>query len=240
MKRYKVIIAYDGTAYGGWQVQPNSLSIQEVIEKVLFTILQTPTHLAASGRTDAGVHALGQVAHFSSTKPLSLSSLNSLLPPDIRILSLEEVPLSFHARFSARDKEYHYHVHTDSIISPFIRPYRTYFPHSLDLPLIEEALPLFRGTHNFTTFANCGGSKASPLKTIYRLDLIPQEGGFRLEFEGSGFLYKMVRNIVGTLLEVGTHKRPISSIPLLFALEDRRQGGKSAPPTGLFLVKVNY
>lgn len=240
MKRYKAIIAYDGTRYGGWQVQPNALTIQEVIESVLAKLLQTPTHLAASGRTDAGVHALGQVAHFSAERPITLQSLNSLLPPDIRILSLEEVDPSFHSRFSARNKEYHYHVHTSSIISPFIKPYRTYFPHFLHLNLIEEALPLFRGTHNFTTFANCGGSKASPIKTIYRLDLVPQEGGFRLEFDGSGFLYKMVRNIVGTLLEVGTKKRDISSIPPLFEIQDRKVGGKAAPPTGLFLVKVNY
>ncbi|MBP9841360.1 MAG: tRNA pseudouridine(38-40) synthase TruA [Simkaniaceae bacterium] len=240
MKRYKALIAYDGTQYGGWQVQPNAVTIQAVIQEVLSTILQTPTHLTASGRTDAGVHALGQVAHFLSHKEVTAHALNSLLPPDIRILSLEEVDPSFHARFSARNKEYHYHLHTDSLISPFIRPYRTYHPYSLDLNLIEEAIPLFHGTHNFTSFANCGGSKASPIKTIYRLDMIRQEGGVRFEFEGSGFLYKMVRNIVGTLLEVGAKKRLLSSIPPLFSLQDRREGGKAAPPTGLFLIKVNY
>jgi tRNA pseudouridine38-40 synthase len=240
MKRYKAIISYDGTRYGGWQVQPNSLTIQEVIQGALGTLLQTPTHVTASGRTDSGVHALGQVAHFLSAKSLTPLAINRLLPPDIRILTLEEVDPSFHARFSARDKEYHYNLHTSSIISPFIRPYRTYFPRELDLDLINEAIPLFRGTHNFTSFANCGGSKASPIKTIYRLDLVPQEGGFRFEFEGSGFLYKMVRNIVGTLLEVGTKKRPIDSIPPLFTLQDRRESGKAAPPTGLFLMKVSY
>lgn len=220
---------------------------QELLEKALSTLLRTPTAAVASGRTDAGVHARGQVAHFTHEKDLDLFrlqlSLNGILPPDIRILSIEKVSPDFHARYGAVSKEYHYHLHLDRTTDPFKRLYAYHDYSPLDLEKMERAAACFVGTHDFTTFAN-EGSKGSasknPVRTITRLDLIHEAGGVRLEFEGNGFLYKMVRNITGTLLDVGRGKLFLESIPQLFAARDRQLAPPAAPARGLFLMKVNY
>lgn len=244
--KYKIVIAYDGTRYGGWQVQPNSVSIQSLIENALQIALKQEISVVASGRTDAGVHARAQVAHFEAPPadlPILYRSLNGILPDDIRILHLENVPHTFHARYSAISKEYHYHVHLDWALDPFKRHYTYHHPYRLDVSLIPQAIPHFLGTHDFTSFANeatKGSAAKNPIRTITRLDLIPEPGGFRLEFEGNGFLYKMVRNITGTLLDVGRKKISPDTIPALFDKKDRRQMSCAAPPQGLFLVKVNY
>lgn len=245
--KYKFVLAYDGTAYSGWQFQPNGLSIQELLEKALSTILRAKTSVSASGRTDAGVHARGQVAHFESEVISDLSrlqlSLNALLPPDIRVLSIEEADPAFHARYSALSKEYHYHFHLEPAIDPFKRLYAYHNTSRLDLEKMETAARSFIGTHDFTTFANEGskGSAAkNPVRTLSRLDLCHEPGGIRLEFEGNGFLYKMVRNITGTLLEVARGKIPVESIPQLFEAKDRKVAPPAAPARGLFLVQVNY
>ncbi|MCH9609644.1 MAG: tRNA pseudouridine synthase A [Chlamydiales bacterium] len=242
--RYKLLISYDGTDYSGWQIQPNASSIQEEIEKALATYLRQPVRLIGSGRTDAGVHALGQVAHFKWEEAIDLSqaffALNGLLPPSIRINEIEKVEETFHAQYSAKGKIYHYHIWTTRPLSPIYRRYHTYFPYPLSLPLLKEAAKCFIGTHDFTTFANVGSCVKTAVRHLSRIDCIEQEGGFRLEFEGSGFLYKMVRNITGILLEVGTEKRRIEEIPSLFAAKDRRKIGMAAPATGLFLKQVLY
>lgn len=245
--KYKLTLAYDGTAYSGWQVQANSRSIQQIVQKTIETILQKPTSLTGAGRTDAGVHALGQTAHIETENPLDLSrfshSANSLLPPDIRLIALEPVDDSFHARYSATGKIYRYHLCLRSFPSPFKRLYETHVPEKLDLSLIEKALPYFIGTHDFTSFASeahRGSAAKDPVKTIRSLELFKEEEGIYFEFRADGFLYKMVRNIVGTLLDIGTKKLPLEELPLIFAAKDRKKAGQCAPPTGLFLVKVEY
>ena len=244
---FKLIIAYDGTHYSGWQIQPNGVSIQEKLHHALKIILKQDVHVVGSGRTDAGVHAIGQAAHFIYSSALDLrrfnNSLNALLPPDIRIRSSEEVPLNFHARYSAISKTYHYHLHFDRVMDPFHRLYRLHVFDKIDLGLLNDAAQQFVGTHDFTSFANeahAGVAAHDPIRNLMRLDIFPQDGGVRLEFQADGFLYKMVRNIVGTLLEISSGKRDIKDIPIIFDSKDRRKAGQAAAPQGLFLVKVEY
>ena len=245
--KYKMIIAYDGANYGGWQIQTNAISIQALIEQALSTILREPISLIGSGRTDAGVHALGQAAHFSSPSQIdiakTLASLNGLLPTDIRILSLEQAPLNYHARYSATAKTYHYRLHLSSIPDPFKRRYAYRVPHPVDLSTLKETAAQFIGTHDFSSFANeatRGAASKDAVRTLHRLDVVEEEGGVRLEFEGDGFLYKMVRNITGTLLDVCAGKIAKDQIPAILAAKDRRCAGSAAPPHGLFLVDVRY
>jgi len=242
-----MLIAYDGSQYGGWQIQPNCISIQALIEKALSTILQKTTSISGSGRTDAGVHAAGQTAHFHTTTPIdipkTLASLNGLLPADIRVMALEVAHPTFHARYSAKSKIYHYHLHLDPIPDPFKRRFAYHVPHRVDLTQLKEAAAHFIGTHDFTAFANeahKGSAAKDPIRTLYRLDIIEEIGGARLEFEGDGFLYKMVRNIVGTLLDVCAGKIRKEEIPAIFASKDRKKAGKAAPAHGLFLMEVHY
>ncbi|MBM3191898.1 MAG: tRNA pseudouridine(38-40) synthase TruA [Chlamydiae bacterium] len=245
--RYKMVIAYEGTQYCGWQRQPNALSIQELIEKALGTLCKTPLTLHGSSRTDAGVHALAQVAHFTLENPIDtrklLYSLNGLLPHDIRIKALQEVPITFHARFHAKRKVYHYHLHCEPFHEPWKRHYSHHIKHSFHLESLQKAIPYFIGTHNFKAFANendRGSAKNSPFKTLYDLRLVEEPGGYRLEFEGSGFLYKMVRNIVGTLLACSRGKLAPEEIPSILASQDRKKAPQAAPALGLFLVRIDY
>ncbi len=247
MANYKATISYDGTGYGGWQVQPNSTSIQSLIQSALSTILREETHVTGSGRTDAGVHALGQVAHFQTNKPIKIRtlihSLNGLLPHQIRILQIEEVSDSFHARYSALGKIYHYNLHLDPILNPFNRFYSFHVHHKVDLDFLKEASAYFIGTKDFSAFTNenhSGSAAKNAVRTLQRIDVISQPGGVRLEFEADGFLYKMVRNITGTLLDICAGHIPLSEIESIFASKDRKRAGKTALPLGLFLVKVLY
>jgi len=226
-------------------VQPNACSIQELIERSLQTYLKEPIRVIGAGRTDAGVHALAQMAHFGTELSFSCAqlqrALNGMLPHDIRILDCSATDDTFHAQYSALSKEYHYHLWLEPTLTPFCRLYRHHFCYqNFSRALLEEAAKLFVGTHDFTTFANVGGSTKSAIRTIYRIDVVEQEGGLRLEFEGNGFLYKMVRNIVGTLLEISIQKRELGQIKQLFAAKKRTQAGRAAPAKGLFLVQVNY
>lgn len=246
--RYKIIISYDGTLYAGWQVQKTGVAIQPCIQKALATILRTPTDLTGSGRTDSGVHALGQVAHFDTNLPIEdphkfLVSLNALLPPDIQVQELSSVEPEFHARYKATGKIYHYHLHLDPVTNPFTRLYRAQIFGSFCIKKLQEAIPYFLGTHDFTAFthqAHKGTASHDPIRTIERLDVLPEEGGIRLEFEADGFLYKMVRNIVGTLSDTAQGKMNPDTIPSIFASQDRKQAGSCAPAHGLFLIKVKY
>ncbi len=247
LQRYKLIISYDGTKFCGWQVQQNQTAIQPLVQKTLETVLRHPIDLTGSGRTDSGVHALGQTAHFDSSVSIDLKkillSLNALLPSDIRIRSIEPVDQTFHARYSVIAKEYHYRLRLDPIADPFAAPYQLQVFEKIDLALLKRGCSLFLGTHDFTSFANeayRGSAAKDPIRTIFRLDLILEEGGARLEFEGDGFLYKMVRNMVGTLLEYGKGKLKDADIDAIFAAKDRRKAGPAVPPRGLCLVSVKY
>lgn len=244
MHKSCIEISYDGRCYSGWQIQPNAPSIQEEIERALTTFLGSKTRLIGAGRTDAGVHARGQHAHFTSEQVIdyerTLLALNGLLPHEIRIHKVLPVPATFHAQYSACGKIYHYNIWSEHIIDPFVRHFRTHVRHKLNMPLLKEACTKFIGEHDFTTFANVGSSVKTSVRHITRLDCIEQAGGFRLEFEGTGFLYKMVRNIVGVLLDIATGRICIDEIDQLFAAKDRRAIGMSASPTGLFLMNVLY
>jgi len=248
MQCYKLTLAYDGTRYSGWQIQPNAPSIQQHLQEVLAMLLgEKQIAVIGSGRTDGGVHALNQVAHFKTARECDLNrlllSLNALLPHDIRVKKLEMAPLRFHSQYSAIGKEYHYQLYLERVMDPFRRLYSWHVLRPLDLPLLKEAMPLFLGTHDFTSFANepqKGSVSKNPVRTLRRLDFCAMEGGGRLEFEGDGFLYKMVRNIVGTLVEIAFHRLLIPQILSIFQARDRRLAGRAAPPQGLFLVKVDY
>lgn len=244
---YKLTIAYDGTAYSGWQIQPHAHSIQERIRKAIGIILREDVKLIGAGRTDAGVHACGQIAHFKFHKEIPLkrflASLNGLLPHDIRVLCIESVPIDFHAQYSAKGKIYHYHLWLDPILLPTKRFYTHHVTGEFNLSLLEEGANQFVGQKDFTSFANSaaeGSASRGAIRHLKRLQIVPQEGGVRLEFEGDGFLYKMVRNIVGTLLEVASTRRPVDQIPEIFAQKDRKKAGKTAPAQGLFLMRVIY
>jgi len=246
-RRIQLILAFDGTRYSGWQVQPNGLSIQTLVQKSLETVLRHSIALTGAGRTDAGVHAEGQSAHFDTALGICLSRLrysaNALLPTDIRILEAKEVPQNFHARYSATGKIYHYHLQLDPAADPTRRLYRTLILSRLDLDRLQKGASLFIGTQDFAAFANesyKGAASKDSIRTLRRLEMVQEPGGLRLEFEGDGFLYKMVRNIVGTLIEIGKNQREPEEIPLLLQSRDRRRAGPTAPAQGLFLMKVLY
>ena len=240
--RYKISIAYDGTHYAGWQVQPNGTAIQTLIQRALETVLRHPISLTGSSRTDAGVHALGQVAHFDTDHATDLGKLryaiNALLPPDIRIQLIVPAAADFHARYSAMGKIYHYHLQLD-LPDPMSRLYRTQVFGLFDLEAVTLASKHLIGTHDFAAFANASKIKDT-IRTLKRLDVIQEKGGVRLEFEGDGFLYKMVRNIVGTLLDVAAHRTPPDAVADLLKAKDRKLAGPTANAEGLFLIKVLY
>lgn len=247
MHNYKLLIAYEGTQYSGWQIQKNGVSIQALLEKYISIILRTSIQIVGSGRTDAGVHALGQVAHFKTTTSFSfarlLASLNSLLPSDIRVLSIEEAPLDFHARYSAIGKVYHYYLHVSPIQNPFNRFYAYKVPHPVLPNTLEQAAKLFIGTHDFTSFANearTGSASKNAIRNLKRLSILQREECLCLELEADGFLYKMVRNIVGTLLDICAGKIALEKIPAIFQAKDRKLAGRAAPAHGLTLVQVHY
>jgi tRNA pseudouridine38-40 synthase len=248
MQCYKITLAYDGTNYSGWQIQPNGPSIQQYLQEALRSLFGgIDISVVGSGRTDAGVHALNQVAHFKIEQQMDpnrlLLALNGLLPRDIRIKKVENAPLNFHSQYHAIKKEYHYHLYLERIMDPFRRFYAWHVLRKIDQPLLVEGSKLFLGTHDFTSFANEaseGSASKNAVRTIYRLDVCPTDGGVRLEFEGDGFLYKMVRNIVGTLVDIASSKLTLKQIDEIFAAKDRRCASRAAPPQGLFLARVDY
>lgn len=246
-RRYKIKIAYEGTHYSGWQYQPNAMSIQQMLEEKLQVFLKENISIQASGRTDAGVHAIGQIGHFDFSCEIDLEKFikaaSGLLPKDIRIMQIEPVSHEFHARYSASGKEYHYCLHLDPVMNPFQRYNRHHVKGNFDLAKLKQAAALFVGKHDFTSFANepqAGSVSRNPVRHLRKLDVIEIDGGVALAFEANGFLYKMVRNITGTLIEVGKGKLAPEDIPRLFDAKDRRKAGKSAPALGLTLIEVRY
>ena len=240
MRRIRIHLAYDGTAFHGWQTQPGLPTIQGVLEEIVSGMEGRPVHVAGSGRTDAGVHALQQVAAFSIANPIPLTNLrravNRLLPPAIRVLSAEEVPAGFHPRFDARAKTYEYRIQRGEVCSPFEWPYVHHYPYPLDEERMARLAGAFAGEHDFTPYAASDDRDAegkSKVRTVFSSVL--ERGGQRLTYRirGSGFLKHMVRNIVGTLIEAGK-----GNIADLDALPVR--SGPTAPAKGLFLVSVEY
>lgn len=244
---YKILCSYDGTNYCGWQIQPNGITIQELIQTAIRTVIKEEACLIGSGRTDAGVHAKGQVAHFHTDNEVDtyrlIFALNGMLPKDIRIKSLVQVPQEFHSQYSATGKIYHYHLGLGPIVEPTNRFWVTHVKGKFDSEKLIYASKFFIGKQDFTSFANSpseGSAAKDPVRTLQRLDIVQEESGLRLEFEADGFLYKMVRNITGTLLDVASDKLDADKIPYIFECKDRKASGRSAPATGLFLMHVHY
>jgi tRNA pseudouridine38-40 synthase len=243
----KFTIQYDGTDYVGWQRQPNGTSIQELIEHALAPIEGEPVTLHGAGRTDAGVHALGQVASATLTthlEPLTIArALNAVLPPAVRIVSVEAMPPDFHARFSARAKSYEYRIVNAPIVAPFLHKYVWHVPYPLDLDAMRAASDPLVGTHDFAAFQAAGSAVTSTERTILSLAITADSSAdtpLVVQVSGNGFLRHMVRNIVGTLVEIGTGRRNPSETRSILDSRDRSRAGPTAPPQGLFLTSVTY
>jgi len=245
MPNFKLTIEYDGTAYCGWQRQAGDPTIQEAIETALAVMVNRPVSVIGAGRTDAGVHALGQVAHFKAETRLTpgvfLKGLNSLLPDDIVIRGCHRVPDAFHARYDARGKHYRYRVLNRSLPAAIGRHYAWHVRRPLDLAAMGQAAAALCGTHDFKSFEGAGSPRRSTVRTVFRCEVNPcGEDLLHLDIEGDGFLRHMVRNIAGTLVEIGSGRRPADDMPAILAARDRHRAGITAPARGLFLVGVDY
>ncbi|MEH7096394.1 tRNA pseudouridine(38-40) synthase TruA [Neobacillus vireti] len=245
MQRYKSIISYDGSGFFGYQVQPNKRTVQFELETALAK-MHKGEHIKvfASGRTDAGVHAKGQVIHFDSPLPISEEkweiALNSLLPQDISVLSVIKADSSFHARFDTVGKEYRYVLQLSKMRDPFQRNFSVHYPYDLNIAAMKEASCFFIGTHDFTSFCSAKTEVEDRIRTIETIDFLQDNDFLTLRFVGNGFLYNMVRILTGTLLEVGLGKRKPEEMPDILVKVDRRFAGKTAPAQGLYLWKVFY
>jgi len=244
-RKIKMVLQYDGTAYHGWQRQRQEPTIQSVMEEKIRTITGGFSTLIASGRTDAGVHAFGQVCHFltdSTIAPEALrKGLNSLLPDDILIKEVEDAPAHFHARYSAKSKVYEYRILNTPQPDPFLRFYSWHVPYKLDLGAIRECLTLLSGEHDFSSFRSSGSENMNPTREMILAELrAPEDGILRFFFEADGFLRHMVRNMVGTLVDAGKGKWGAEEFKRIFESRDRQRAGVKSPPQGLYLVKVRY
>lgn len=245
MQRYKCTISYDGTLFSGYQVQPNKRTVQSEMESALKKLHKgLEVKITASGRTDAGVHAKGQVFHFDT--PLTIpderwiKALQSLLPEDIAVLRVERASNDFHARFDASGKEYRYFVQLSSLNDPFTRNFRYQYRYPLHISKMREAAIHLIGTHDFTSFCSAKTEVEDRIRTIHVLDILEEEDQLVFRFVGNGFLYNMVRILVGTLIEVGRGIRDPEDIPNVIDQKDRNSAGKTAPPQGLYLWEVFY
>jgi len=243
VRNIKLTIEYDGTAYHGWQIQPGLRTIQGEIKEQIAQITQQEVNLIGAGRTDAGVHALAQVANFQTESTIDLTALqrglNSLLPPDIVVKAVEEVGEEFHARFSARSKVYEYHILNRSYPSALLRAYAWFIPHELNLPAMKKCGKLLIGSHDFSSFRASGDESRHSIREIIRLE-IEQRKDNLIVIEANAFLREMARSIVGTLVDVGREKTTFEEFKEIFEAHDRRRAGMTAPAHGLFLSEVRY
>lgn len=244
-RNIKLIIQYDGTEYCGFQRQKDLPTIQAELEDAVRIITKTHSHIIGSGRTDAGVHALGQVINFRTDAKMPadkfVPALNSVLPRDIRVLCSEEVHPGFHSRYDARWKTYEYSIDTRPVPSVFTRNFTYHFNIPLDLEAMIAASEFLVGRHNFRSFASSGGNSKTFVRNVRRLDIIGSHDPIlRILIEADGFLYNMIRIVVGTLLQVGLGKITADSLKDIRDAEDRRLSGPTAPAAGLCLIRVLY
>ncbi|MFB3776221.1 MAG: tRNA pseudouridine(38-40) synthase TruA [Bryobacteraceae bacterium] len=247
MRRVKIILAYDGTGFHGWQVQPGLPTIQGALEAVASEIEGRPVKVEGSGRTDAGVHALAQVAAFSIGNPIPLANLkkamNRLLPGAIRVLSASEAAADFHPRFQARSKSYEYRICRGEVCPPFERLYSYHYPYPLQVNRMVEVAPLFEGEHDFSAFAASDDRDElgiSKVRTIFLSRVSTEADRLTFRVQGSGFLKHMVRNLAGTLIEAGKGNLGAAEIKAFLDPPAAGKAGPSLPPHGLFLVSVEY
>jgi tRNA pseudouridine38-40 synthase len=246
LRTLKLTLAYDGTSYAGWQRQENGVSIQQLVEEAFAPMMpdERPPTVAGAGRTDAGVHALGQVAsvHVPFTVPaLGVQrALNTRLPADIRVVGVVDARPGFHARFHATGKSYRYRVVTTPVLSPFERWFVWHAPWAREVAAMRRAAADLVGRHDFATFQTSGSAVQATTRTIHQLEVRELPGEIVFEVDGDGFLRHMVRAIAGTLVEVGAGQRPPDGMPALLAARDRAAAGPTAPAAGLTLVSVRY
>ena len=243
MRNLKLTIQYDGNKYCGWQKQPNSPGIQGTIEYAIYEITKEKVNITGSGRTDAGVHALGQVANFKTNSTISSSripdALNAKLPKDISIIDCQEVPDDFHSRYSATGKIYRYLIYNKPYRSPLYKDTSNHVRYDLDIDKMRLEAKSLLGTHDFKGFMSSGSSVKDTVRTIHNITIEESEDLIIIEVEGNGFLYNMVRIIVGTLVDIG-RGRIDKSMEEIVASLDRGEAGHTAPAHGLFLKKVHY
>jgi len=244
VRNIKLTVAYDGTAYNGFQRQKNGIGIQQILEGRLAKLFGHELKMNGAGRTDTGVHAYGQVVNFktSGTIPIERIAIGSrcLLPHDIVITEALEVDEEFHARFDATSKIYVYKIYPHVMANPFLRNYAWHIWRKLDTLAIQEATRIIVGTHDFSAFCAAGGKTMSPVRTIMAIDCQFAGDIFELSFFGTGFLYHMVRNLTGTLVEVGLGARSASDFKSILEGCDRKKAGITAPAHGLYFKEVRY
>jgi len=245
IKNFKITVEYDGSSYHGWQRQKNDRTVQEEIEKAILTITGQQISLTGSGRTDAGVHAYAQVANFECDTKLGpqkfLGGLNSLTPDDIVIRSCEQVEASFHARYDVKSKIYVYKILNRPNPAAILRQYAWHIRKKLNLEAMRAAIAHLIGSHDFKAFEGVGSPRSHTTRSVFRAILIEADDGYlTFEIEADGFLRFMVRNIVGTLVDVGLGKISPDDFQGIRASKDRNRAGNTAPAHGLFLAKVNY
>ncbi len=244
MRNIRLIIEYDGTAYHGWQSQKNALAVQDVIEEAVFELTGEKSRIYASGRTDAGVHALGQVANFHTSSDIPSGrfacALNGLLPEDIVIRCSEEADMSFHSRYDSRGKKYRYIIFNEEHRPALMRNRAWHVPHSLDLPAMGKAVEYLQGTHDFGTFMSSGSSVENTVRTVTGTSIERRGGLVLFDIAADGFLYNMVRIIAGTLVETGTGRISADDMPCIIESSERARAGKTAPAHGLCLIEVYY
>lgn len=255
MRIIKLILEYEGTAYHGWQVQKDRITIQSVLEEKVFRVTGEPSGVVGASRTDAGVHAFGQVAVFRTQSKLDAATikraLNAVLPQDIRVLAATEVGSSFHPREDALRKRYVYIIANQRMSSAFLYRYTWIVPQRLGINLMEQAARMLIGKHDFSAFMGTGSEIKHPVREIYSLDVekldtidfmtVCLKGTFiKMTIEANGFLRHMVRNIIGTLVEIGRGRIPLEEMKEILESRDRRRAGQTAPAKGLFLERIDY
>jgi tRNA pseudouridine38-40 synthase len=266
----KLTVTYDGTAYAGWQVQPTEPTVQAAIEAAWHEITREQVRVMAAGRTDAGVHALGQVVGIATESPLATAELhrglNAVLPQDVAIVAVEEAPENFHATYDAKRKTYRYQIHNGRTPDVFHRRYVWHYAQPLDAEKMHAAAQALLGKHDFSSFESAGSERPDSIRTLFAVNVTrgwlgssdseppvvqvtggsadprpqPPSDHITIEITGDGFLYNMVRAIVGTLVEVGKGSRDVAWVAEVLAARDRRLAGQTAPPHGLCLVRVEY
>ena len=244
MRNIKLTISYDGTDFSGWQRQPKLRTIQQVLEDAIAHITGSKPNCSANGRTDAGVHAIGQVVHFLTpsrhSPQIFVKGLNATLPRDVRVLAAEEMPQSFHATLDSRSKRYRYVMDNRPISDPFLLRYAWHvYPH-LDADRMNLAAQALKGRHDFHSYETNWPNRTSSVRTIFDIEVVRHGDLVHLEVEADGFLYNMVRAITGTLSLVGSGHRPESFPGDALLAEDRSEAGPTAPPHGLYLLRVHY
>ena len=244
MKRIKLTVAYDGTNYCGWQVQPNGITVQEVLNRALSELLKEEIHTVGASRTDAGVHARGNVAVFDTRARMPgdkiAFALNTRLPEDIRIQGSQEVSPEFHPRFTSTVKTYEYKILNRTFSDPTRRQDSMFWYGALDLEAMKEAAGYLPGTHDFKSFAAVQGAEGSTVRTIYGTRLWKEDDMIHFQIQGNGFLYHMVRIIAGTLLEAGKGSWPAERMQQILEARDRSQAGPTARACGLTLLEIQY